>query len=236
MAFIRIICGPASIPDIPAGPAIEHRDFGILAIRGPGIKNDEGCTGLGARRRAHNSDALWTAGRRGHGRQGARQAFEEAPKIETIPSWEDVPGDDGRHPPHTRLDPVAAAASLEQLVALGYIDGPTQTARRPWPTRSRELRFNLAEAYQDDARHSEMLALLRKLHEADPDEQRYAVHRFISCQAPGRLDELREIVADLDGRRRDLYEESRRKVPEFHELMRGRLKEARRKPATARRK
>ena len=32
---------PASIPDIPAGPAIEHRDFGILAISGPGIKKDE---------------------------------------------------------------------------------------------------------------------------------------------------------------------------------------------------
>ena len=32
---------PASIPDIPAGPAIEHRDFGILAMSGPGIKKDE---------------------------------------------------------------------------------------------------------------------------------------------------------------------------------------------------
>src|SRR5271156_1975708 len=32
---------PASIPDIPAGPAIEHRDLGILAISGPGIKKSE---------------------------------------------------------------------------------------------------------------------------------------------------------------------------------------------------
>ena len=32
---------PASIPDIPAGPAIEHRDFGILAMSGPGIRKDE---------------------------------------------------------------------------------------------------------------------------------------------------------------------------------------------------
>jgi predicted AlkP superfamily phosphohydrolase/phosphomutase len=31
---------PASIPDIPAGPAIEHRDFGILAMSGPRIKKD----------------------------------------------------------------------------------------------------------------------------------------------------------------------------------------------------
>ena len=32
---------PASIPDIPAGPAIEHRDLGISAMAGPGIKKDE---------------------------------------------------------------------------------------------------------------------------------------------------------------------------------------------------
>ena len=32
---------PKMIPLIPAGPAIEHRDFGILAMKGPGIKKDE---------------------------------------------------------------------------------------------------------------------------------------------------------------------------------------------------
>ncbi len=26
---------------VPAGPAIEHRDFGVFAISGPGIKKDE---------------------------------------------------------------------------------------------------------------------------------------------------------------------------------------------------
>ena len=61
---------PASIPDIPAGPAIEHRDFGILAIHGPGI--EEGAIAVravGPRRCAHDIDALsdcrsaktWTA-------------------------------------------------------------------------------------------------------------------------------------------------------------------------------
>ena len=63
---------PASIPDIPAGPAIEHRDFGILAISGPGIKKDELLHGPSrAGHRADNSDALRIAGRRRHGRQGA---------------------------------------------------------------------------------------------------------------------------------------------------------------------
>ena len=32
---------PRVIPRIPAGPAIEHRDVGVFAIQGPGIKKDE---------------------------------------------------------------------------------------------------------------------------------------------------------------------------------------------------
>jgi len=32
---------PSSIPDIPAGPAIEHRDYGVFAISGSGVKKDQ---------------------------------------------------------------------------------------------------------------------------------------------------------------------------------------------------
>ncbi len=54
------------------------------------------------------------------------QAFVETPKVALIPSWEDVPGADGRHPPHTRLDPVAAHEAMEQMIALGYIERPDE--------------------------------------------------------------------------------------------------------------
>ena len=56
----------------------------------------------------------------------------------------------------------------------------------------------------------------------DPDEQRYAVHRFVSCQALGKLDEMRQIVDDLDGRRRDLYTQSLTRLQELAELVRSR--------------
>ena len=63
---------PASIPDIPAGPAIEHRDFGILAISGPGIKKRRiAARRIGAGCCAHHPDALRAAGGRRYGRQGA---------------------------------------------------------------------------------------------------------------------------------------------------------------------
>ena len=52
----------------------------------------------------------------------------------------------------------------------------------------------------------------RELHRTDPNEQRYAVHRFVSCQALGCIDEMGDIVADLDGRRRELFMNRRRQA------------------------
>ena len=106
-------------------------------------------------------------------------------RSQTIPSWEDVAGNDGRHPPHTRLDPVASREALEQLVALGYIARPDENSEKAVAETVRELRYNLGEAYQDADRHAEALEIFRELHQLDPDEQRYAVHRFVSCQALG---------------------------------------------------
>jgi len=88
-----------------------------------------------------------------------------------------------------------------------------------------ELQYNLAEAYQDDNRHGDALEILRKLCKDDSDEQRYAVHRFISCQALRKLDEMREIVEDLDVRRRALYEQAMAKLAEYREMVRKRLEE-----------
>ena len=62
---------PASIPDIPAGPAIVHRDFGILAISGPGIKKDELLHGPSVLDVAPTILTMYgLAGGRGYGRPG----------------------------------------------------------------------------------------------------------------------------------------------------------------------
>jgi tetratricopeptide (TPR) repeat protein len=152
-------------------------------------------------------------------------AFEETPAIETISSWEDVPGRDGRHPGDTRLDPVAAKETLDQLVALGYIDQPDADMEKALARTVRELRYNLCESYQDADRHEEALEIARELYEANPDEQRFAVRVFVSCQALGRLDEMRRLVADLDGRRRELYVEAVRRVKGLRAVSRKRVAE-----------
>ncbi|HEV2446440.1 MAG TPA: alkaline phosphatase family protein, partial [Candidatus Sulfopaludibacter sp.] len=219
---------PRVIPQIPAGPAIEHRDFGILAMSGPGIKRDELLHGVNVLDIAPTVLALYglPAGADMDGKVlGA--AFEHPPEPRAIPSWDEVAGDDGCHPPHTRLDPVAARESLEQLVALGYIARPDENLEAAVADTVRELRYNLGEAYQDADRHAEALEIFRELYRGDPDEQRFAVHLFVSCQALGLLDEMRAILDDLDGRRRALYEEARQRLRELRELGRERVKERR---------
>jgi predicted AlkP superfamily phosphohydrolase/phosphomutase/tetratricopeptide (TPR) repeat protein len=192
---------PASIPDIPAGPAIEHRDYGILAIRGPGIKNGAALHGASVLDIAPMILTLYglPVGEDMDGKV-LSQAFAEPPKVAYIPSWEDVPGNDGRHPPHTRLDPVAAHAALEQMVALGYIAPAGENREVAVANTIRELRYNLGQAYQDGSRHLESHRIFSELHAANPDEQRFAVRLFVSSQALGFDQEMRRLVDHLDGR------------------------------------
>jgi predicted AlkP superfamily phosphohydrolase/phosphomutase/tetratricopeptide (TPR) repeat protein len=204
---------PASIPEIPAGPAIEHRDFGIFAIGGPGIKKDELLHGASVLDVAPTILTLYglPVGEDMDGKV-LTQAFVETPEVAFIPSWEEVPGADGRHPPHTRLDPVAAHEALEQMIALGYIERPDENREVAVERTIRELRYNLGEAYQDDDRHMQAYEIFSELYAADRDEQRFAVRLFASCQALGMTGEMREIVDDLDGRRRALFEEAKAKI------------------------
>ena len=118
---------PTSIPDIPAGPAIEHRDFGVFAISGPGIKKDELLHGSSVLDVAPTILTLYRlpVGEDMDGKV-LSPAFVQTPTAAFIPSWEEIPGADGRHPPHTRLDPVAAHEAMEQMIALGYIHRPDE--------------------------------------------------------------------------------------------------------------
>jgi predicted AlkP superfamily phosphohydrolase/phosphomutase/tetratricopeptide (TPR) repeat protein len=198
---------PASIPDIPAGPAIEHSDFGILVISGPGTQKNGMLHGSSVLDVAPTILTLYglPVGEDMDGKV-LSEAFVETPKVALIPSWEDVPGADGSHPPHTRLDPVAAREALEQMLALGYIERPDENHQIAVDRTIRELRYNLGEAYQDAGRHLEAHQIFSELYSSAPDatdanSQRFAVRLFVSCQALGMIEEMRRIVDSLDGGR-----------------------------------
>jgi tetratricopeptide (TPR) repeat protein len=189
---------PASIPDIPAGPAVEHRDFGIFAIGGQGIRQNELLHGASLLDVAPTVLTIYglSVGDDMDGKV-LSQAFVDAPSVTSIPSWDDVPGADGRHPPHTLFDAVASQEALEQMIALGYIERPDENRELAINKTIRELRYNLGESYQDAGRHAEAREIFTELCGADPDEQRFAVRLFASCQALGFHEEMRRIVADL---------------------------------------
>lgn len=217
---------PASIPDIPAGPAIEHRDFGVFAISGPGVKSGEVLHGPSVLDVAPTILTLYglPVGEDMDGKV-LSHSFLNTPQVAFIPSWEEIRGADGRHPPHTRLDPVAAREALEQMIALGYIERPDEDREVAIDKTIRELRYNLGEAYQDGGRHREAYEIFAGLHRAAPDEQRFAVRLFISCQALGDQEEMRRIVDDLDGRRRGLFEEAKTKIDAFQQTAFARFRE-----------
>ena len=215
---------PRQIPDIPAGPAVEHSDFGILAIAGPGIRKDELLYGASVLDITPTLLALFglPSGEDMDGKV-LSAAWEEPPALEAIPSWEDVPGDAGRHPAHTQLDPIAAREALQQMVALGYIAKPDENNEKAVADTVRELRYNLGEAYQNDDRHHEAAEIFRELYDQEPDEQRFAVRYFISCQALSLVAEMRRIVDDLEGRRRLRYEEAVQATGEFRRMAKDRV-------------
>ena len=192
---------PMSIPDIPAGPAVEHRDFGIFAIRGPGVRRNMPVAGASILDVTPTILALYglPVGEDMEGKV-LSNAFLETPHVSFLPSWEEIPGDDGRHPPDTRVDAIAVQEMLEQMIALGYLERPEENSKTAAEKTVRELRYNLAQAYQDADRHPEALEVLTQLEKACPDEVRFTVRRFVSCQALGRHDEMRQIAAALERR------------------------------------
>ena len=67
--------------------------------------------------------------------------FEEPPEIAVIPSWDEVAGECGMHPPEKQLGAEDAQAALDQLVALGYIEKPNADRSRAVDETVREIYF-----------------------------------------------------------------------------------------------
>jgi len=212
---------PTFIPQYHAGPAVEHRNNGVFIIAGSGIRQGSELPGVSLLDVTPTVLTLFglPVGEDMDGRI-LEGAFKMPPAIPPIPTWEKVEGDDGRHPPHLHLDPQAATESLEQLVALGYVEEPDADHEKAVKRTVADLRVNLAEAYQDAGRHAEAGEILRELRESDPDDCRIALRLFLSLQALRQTGEMAAIAADWNGRRRVLYDKALSDVNELRGLSR----------------
>lgn len=203
---------PRGIPAEPAGPAVQHRPFGIFCMKGEQVKRDEriyGATLLDVTPTMLTLFGL-PVGEDMDGRVLV-QAFEEPPKIERIPSWENEPGECGMHPADLRMDPAAAQAVLQQFVALGYIQPPSENQAKAVETAVREQKYNLSRSYLDSRRYNEALAILEELVKASPDQARFQQHLAQCYFSLGRRADAKNLLAELianESKRREKKAES----------------------------
>ena len=216
---------PEAILAEPAGPAIEHRDFGILVIAGPGIKQDQIIHSANLLDITPTILALFgLAVAEDMDGKPLVDAFETPPEINFLPSWDDVRGEDGRHPPDRRLDPDEARETLEQLVALGYIERPADDQREAVAQTVRELNYNLALAYIDAGQHPKAAELLAELYRDYPLEFRFGIRLALCLSAIEMIDEMAAVVESLNSRWAMAAHKARERLKEVAALAKERRK------------
>ena len=196
---------PGYIPAEPAGPAVEHRHFGILCLKGPGLRVNEQLFGASLLDICPTILTLFglPPGQDMDGKV-LLTAFQESPQVEPIESWDKVPGAAGVHSAETRLDPVASAEAFKQLVELGYVAPPGANAQETVDECVRELKYNLARSYRDGNCCGEAAALAEEIWTRWPEEHRFGL-LLIDCLAP-----LRQVA-----RRRAAIEELARRIEKY---------------------
>lgn len=189
---------PLGIPNEPAGPAIQHRPFGLFCMKGEHIKQDERIYGATLLDVAPTVLTLFglPVGEDMDGRVLV-QAFEEPLEITRIPSWEKEPGECGMHPADLRMDPGAAQAVLQQFVALGYIQPPSEDQNKAVEVAVREQQYNLACMYLDSRRPHEALPILEELWKKWPDQARFAQYLAQCYLSLRKRAEAKAILEDL---------------------------------------
>lgn len=172
--FLNNHLRPVAIPEGPQGPAAWHRFHGMVVMNGPGIRAGEqvyGSTVLDI------CPTLLTilglpVGKDMDGKVIAT-AFETPPEPQSIPSWDDVEGEFGEHTEELRVDPVAAAEAIQQMIDLGYVDELTDDVGDQVETAVRELKTNLAIGLQDGFQYDRSLEIFKELAEQYPDHEKF---------------------------------------------------------------
>lgn len=189
---------PLGIPDEPAGPAVQHRRFGMVVMRGAAVKQDEriyGATLLDITPTVLTLFGL-PVGEDMDGRVLV-QAFREPPPIERIPSWEEVPGECGMHSADLRIDAESARAVLQQFAALGYIQPPTDNQQKAVDSALRESKYNLARVYMDKGQARRALPMFEELYRDQPEQARFAHHLAQCYFSLKQIDDAKRVLTEL---------------------------------------
>jgi len=169
-------------PDIHASPALEHREFGMFVMSGPGIKRNE--TVYGASLLDITPTLLHylelPVGEDMDGRI-LQDVFENVSQPKMIPSWDTVQGDFGEHQSSQKGDAFSEQAAMEQLIELGYIDRPDVDIEKAIKETKKDLRFNLARVHLGKREYEKCEKILRELIQEEGKITPYLVDLIHVC-------------------------------------------------------
>lgn len=187
-----------TLPPIFAGAALDHRSHGILVLRGPELKRDERIYGAGLLDIAPTVLALLglPPGEDMEGRVLA-EAWAVPPPLARIPSWEEVPGESGQHRPGAEISTEDSAALLEQFVALGYIERPSDDPQEARAKCVREQKWNLARVHVSNGRFGEAAPLLEDIVFELPGRGDWTLMLALCHARLGLLDEAQAAVEQI---------------------------------------
>ena len=176
---------PRGTPREPAGPAAWHRQYGMFVMAGAGIRRDERIYGASLIDIAPTVLTLFDLpiGQDMDGRP-LLEAFEEIPKVKTIPSWESVEGESGMHTGEQQLDPSQARELMQQFAALGYIEDPGADKEKATESADIEGKYNVARTLLWKGQPETARRLLEDIVRRRPWEDRF-LHQLASCYFQG---------------------------------------------------
>lgn len=186
---------PHFTPREPAGPAAWHRDMGIIAMRGPGLRRDERISGASVLDITPTILALLgePVGRDMDGK-ALMAAWENPQPPMVIDSWEEVPGECGMHPPGYQLDSESSKDLIKHFVALGYVEDPGDDKQKAEEGAVIEAKYNLARVYLSTRRPPRAQPLLEELVWARPWETRFLFSLARCYTSMGHLRQARRLL------------------------------------------
>ena len=125
------------------------------------------------------------------------EIWDEPPVLESIPSWDDVEGNDGRHPEHYRFDPQEDQLLVRQLIELGYLQETEGDQREAEQKSLAELQFNLARSYVDGNLHADSIPILEKLVADWPKELRFLNQLAFSYLSIEKTADARRVAGQI---------------------------------------
>lgn len=183
-------------------PTAWHRQQGVVCVSGPGI--ERGATIQSAGLLDVTPTVLHLLGvplgRDMDGRPW-REIFDSPAEPACVDSWDVLEGESGALPPSDEDDPVAAAAALQQLVELGYIEPPSEDFATTVANTTIQLQTNLALSLMDGGRLQQAAEVWTELlgRDAIGESNRLAFRAELAdCFGQlGRLDESRSLLEQI---------------------------------------